>query len=574
LSQWSFACTDWADRLANGLTPIADLPLDRKEADAALQLFGALRLPDVIGQPALRSAAGQWQNDVVAAIFGSVDSTTGARRVGEVFELVPKKNAKTTKAAAIALTYMLRNRRPHADMMIVAPTQKIAETAFEQAAGMIDAGLDIEGVEESWLRDRLHVREHRKAIECRVTGAKLAIKSFDTKILTGSKPVLCLVDETHELGSVPYAHKVFRQIRGGMAPFPESCFIQITTQSDGRPQGIFQTELDYARKVRDGVITDRVKTLPVLYEFPDEVQTSEEQTWRDSKFWPWVTPNMSRSVHIETMKDDFARAEADGPDALRGWATQHLNVEVGKALHSDRWIGADFWPSAARADLGLEEILATSDVAVVGGDVGGLDDLFGAAVIGRHAVTSVWQAWCRAYCCPIVWDRRKDIAAELDRFKDAGDLVECETLQGCVEAFVDDIDRVRNAGILALENGVGLDHWKSSLVEDELHRRNYPDLTLAGVGQGWKLAGPAQLVAARLQAGTMVHSGQGLMLFSVENAKVDERGENQMISKARAGYAKIDPLIALLNAAMLMSMGPSVQDASLDDYFQALKASA
>ena len=99
---FDFACHDWADRLQRGDTPIADLPLNAEEAARAVAIFNKLRLPDVIGQPELRDAAGDWMRDIVRAIFGSMQ-TSGlgpeVRQVGEVFILVPKKNAKTTSAA-------------------------------------------------------------------------------------------------------------------------------------------------------------------------------------------------------------------------------------------------------------------------------------------------------------------------------------------------------------------------------------------------------------------------------------------------------------------------------------------
>jgi phage terminase large subunit-like protein len=96
--------------------------------------------------------------------------------VSEIFTLVPKKNSKTTGGAALAIIALLANRRPRAEMLLVGPTQDVADLAFQQASGMIAAD------EEGYLQKRFHVREHVKEIKDRRTGAAL-------KITQPSRPV-------------------------------------------------------------------------------------------------------------------------------------------------------------------------------------------------------------------------------------------------------------------------------------------------------------------------------------------------------------------------------------------------
>ncbi|MFD1809294.1 terminase large subunit domain-containing protein [Gemmobacter lanyuensis] len=314
------------------------------------------------------------------AVFGSMSTSSlvpEVRQVGEVFILVPKKNAKTTSAAAIALTFMLLNKRRNADLLVIGPTQKISDVAFGQARDMIDADPGV-------LAKAVPCPGSQKQIKCRVTGAKLMVRTFGMDVLTGAKPVFALIDEIHLLGTVPYAADVIRQIRGGMMPFPEALLVMITTQSDHPPAGVFKTELQYARGVRDGLITERVRMLPVLYEFPEAMQTAEHKPWQDPAYWHMVTPNLGRSITLEKLLDGFTRAKQDGIGELIAWATQHLNVEIGLALHSNRWVGADFWLAARDVSLtGLDQLIERSEVAVVGIDGGGADDLLGLNVTGR-----------------------------------------------------------------------------------------------------------------------------------------------------------------------------------------------
>ena len=551
---FDFACPDWADRLQQGLTPIADLPLDQVAAERAVGIFNKLRLPDVPGQPELRDAAGEWMRDIVRAIFGSMQtSATGPelRQVAEVFVLVPKKNAKTTSAAAIALTFMLLNKRRNADMLIIGPTQKISDVAFEQARGMIEADAD------GFLQKRFHVQDHKKTIRCRVTGTRLMIRTFGMDVLTGAKPIFALLDEVHLLGTVPYAADVIRQIRGGMLPFPESLFVEITTQSDHPPSGVFRSELQYARGVRDGAITERVRMLPVLYEFPEAIQTADGQLWADPTVWHMVTPNLNRSITLEALKDGFERARHDGNAEIIAWATQHLNVEVGLALHSNRWVGADFWQAAKVEGLtSLQDLIARSEVAVVGIDGGGADDLGGLFVFGREKDTRRLLGWGHAWAHPTVLQRRKEIIPALQDFAADGDLTFCEYATQDHEEMCDIVATLMDAGLLPASEAIGLDAAGVSALVDALVGAGVAQEQMVAVAQGYRLSSAIWGVERKLMDGTMVHGGQRLMAWCIGNAKAEQKGNAVLITKETAGKAKIDPLIAMFNAFALMSRNP------------------
>lgn len=561
---WSFACPDWQERLRDGRSLVPELPLDRAEADRAVAIFNRLRLPDVPGKPAMETAAGDWFRDIVASVFGSIDDT-GRRRVREVFGLVPKKNSKTTGGAAIMLTALLMNERPRAEFLLVGPTQDIADLAFQQVSGMIEAD------EDGYLGKRFKVQEHLKTIRDLLTGAFLRIKTFDMKVMTGSKPVGILIDELHVMSLLSYASRVMGQMRGGLLANPEGFLIVITTQSDQPPAGVFKAELGYARGVRDGRVAPS-RMLPILYEFPEEMQTAGSAPWRDPATWAMVTPNLGLSIDLDTLIADYRDARAKGEEEERRWASQHLNIEIGLALHSERWRGADYWLSAAEPDLGLGELLDRSEVVTIGLDGGGMDDMLGLVVLGRCAETRAWLAWAHAWIQPGVIDLRPEIAERLRDFEAAGELTVCAAVTQDVLEIAELVETIEARGLLPQKAGIGIDPVGIAALTDELEGRDLGGERIVAVPQGFRLSGAVWGAERKLADGTLRHCGQPLMAWCVGNAKAEQRGNAVLITKESAGKAKIDPLIALFNAFALMGRAPVAAGRNMDLYFQELAA--
>ena len=551
---WSTAVPDWEERIKAGLSLIPDLPLFDAMAEKALRIFKRLKVPDLVGTPTFGEVCEDWVFDFVRVIFGSYDPETKQRMLREFFLLVPKKNGKSAIAAAIIMVAIILNERPQAELILIAPTQKIAGISFKTAKGIINL--------DPALKEIFHIQDHKKKITHRDTEASIAILSADGDIVTGSKASFILIDELHVLGAKAKADEIMVELRGGLASRPEGFLLTITTQSKKEPQGQFKRELQRARAVRDG--TEALPILAVLYELPQEMAKSE--AWRDESTWHMVNPNLERSVSLGYLRDEFAKARQDGPDALALFASQHLNVEIGIGLHSERWVATDYWPSCSDNTLTLEGLLERCEVAVVGGDMGGADDLASLNVLGREKDTGRRLTWGRAWCSPDVLTRRKEIAPKLLDLAETGDLIiEADTTLH-VAQMVGLCLEIKAAGLLPNENAIGLDPWGVAALVDELLAEGFTIEQIAAVGQGFKLNGAIKGIERRLMDKTLLHGAQPLMTWCIGNAKAEARGNNVMITKERAGVAKIDPIIALFNSTILMDMNPVATKLNLDDF--------
>lgn len=543
-----FACPDWWERIKAGRTPMPDVPVNAERAAKALAFFNRLRLPDVPGNPTMAEACGDWFRDILVAFLASEDPDTKQRLVWELLCMVPKKNSKTTYVAALGLTALFMEEAPNRQMLIVAPSQNISERCFGQAQGMIRLDQRLDAI--------FKVQDHLKCITRRKTGTKLDVKTFDTSIVTGEIPILTIIDELHELGKAPKAARVMQQIRGGGITMQGGQVLMITTQSDEPPAGIWRLELDKARKIRAGKGGSAPILLPVLYEFPVEQQRDHE-FWRDRRNWPLVLPNLGRSIDPQRLVDDYENNGSATKEAEQIWCSQHLNIEIGVGLGGDEWSGAMHWSTCVDDSLdGLDALLARSEVCTIGIDWGGADDLAGLYVIGREASTKRWLGWGRAWARPTVFERRKNIAQRLRSFEEDADLVIAKSGEEQAASAAAICRLVADSGLLPETAGVGLDSAGVALLLDALEEVGIEQPLVQAVAQGWKLQTAISSVPLKLEDRRLLHGDQPIMAWCVGNAKQTLKGSNYVVTKEVSGAGKIDLLMAMFNAAMLMFQNP------------------
>jgi phage terminase large subunit-like protein len=542
-SKWDTSCPDWEKRFLAGRSLVPDLPLNKAEAQRAVDMFNLLRLPDVPEQPTLGDIGGGWFLDIVKALFGSYDPKTNRRAIQEFFLLVPKKNGKSTNAAALMVTAVLINTRPNAEFTFIAPSIEVAGISFRQARAMIRA--------EPELVKIFHIQDNFKRITNTRTDSFLQIKTCDLDVVTGAKPLGTLIDETHVFSTHSKAADVFIEIRGALAARPDGFLIQITTQSKAPPAGVFKSELARARDVRDGKLKLPKPLLPILYELPPRL----EHDWENERYWPLLNPNLGRSVDPDFLRSSLIDARRKGQGELALFASQHFNVEIGLSLRGDRWPGAEYWEKQTDETLTLDRLLERSEIVVVGIDGGGLDDLFGLCTLGRCRETKHWLAWSHAWCHESVLQRRQTIAATLRDFENNGELTIVKDELDDISAIIAIISDIKRRNLLA---AVAVDPAGIGEFVDELGKIGVSvgEKNLIGVKQGLAMMNAIKGTERKLVNGTLWHSKDSCTAWAVSNVKLEPLATGIRTTKMNAGDAKIDGAMALFDAAMIMIDGP------------------
>lgn len=538
--EWTTACPDWANRLIRGESIIPP-PIFPEMAEQALEVFKQLKIVDAPGSPTFGEACAPWVFDLVASIFGAYDPETGRRLITEWFILIPKKNSKSTIAAGIMMTALILNWRQSAEFSILAPTVEVANNAYAPARDMTQRDDDLDAL--------MHVQTHIKSITHRESGATLKVVAADSNTVGGKKSVGTLVDELWLFGKRHDAENMLREAIGGLASRPEGFVIYLTTQSDEPPAGVFKQKLQYARDVRDGVIVDK-RFVPVIFEHPPEMVARKEHLLAENL--ALVNPNLGYSVDEEFLFREFAKAQQGGEESFRGFLAKHGNVEIGLALRSDRWAGADFWEDAVEPCT-FDQLIERCEVIDLGIDGGGLDDLLGAYAVGREKDTNRKLGWGHAWAHPSVLERRKEIAPALHDFAKAGHLTLVKRVGDDVDELADIAEQIHEAGLL---DKIGCDPVGLGAILDKLEERGIQNDKIVGISQGWKLGGAIKTAERWLAEGIFAPAAQPMMAWCVGNARVEPRANSILITKQASGSAKIDPLMALFNAVTLMALNP------------------
>lgn len=545
LPKWSTACPDWERRIVAGKSLVPFAPLFPEEAEAALNIFRQLKLVDVPGMPSIGDACKPWVFEFVEALFGAYDPA-GRRLINEFFLLISKKNGKSTIAAAIMVTALLLNWRNSALFIILAPSLEAADNAAEAALTMVER--------DELLMEILRPVRHEKAIYHRTTGAVLKVLSADSDVVTGKKATGVLIDELHLFGRKHNAEALLREARGGLMSRPEGFVLALTTQSSEPPAGVFKQWLSRFRDIRDGKLV-APKSFGVMYEFPQSMIDVGEHLLPENFYI--TNPNLGVSVDADELVTEYEKAKHAGEGPLKDFLAKHLNIEIGLNLRTDRWVGADYWEDSANIEpaLTLDDILARCEVATIGVDGGGADDLLGLCVIGRERETRRWLCWAHAWAHPKAIERRKSEASRYEDFRKDGDLTIIHDYPDDITGVVGVVHRVLESGLLA---SVGLDQIGIGGLVEALAEIGVTEENglLIGISQGYRLTGAIKSVERKLIDHSFIHANRPMMAWCLGNAKVEPTRNAFLITKQASGSMKIDPLMAMFDAAALMERNP------------------
>src|SRR5262245_56217038 len=108
---------------------------------------------------------------------------------------------------------------------------------------------------------------------------------------------------------------------------------------------------------------------------------------------------------------------------------------------------------------------------------------------------------------------------------------------------------------------------KIGVIADAITQRGISAESIIGISQGWKLVGAIKTAERKLAERTLSHGGQRMMPWCVGNARAEQRSNASLITKQTAGSAKIDPLMAMFDAVVLIARNPEIRRPTYQMFF-------
>lgn len=332
---------------------------------------------------------------IVANLFGWIDPATGYRRYKELFYYVPRKNSKTTLAAAIAAIVLFTDPAWRMQMYSCGADLDQAAVAYDILCAQINGNAE--------LAERVRIFGNRQGIVLIADGSKFKPLSSKAKSKHGKNTHFVLYDEIHAYPN----GELIEAISTSMATRRQGLEVYTTT-ADHEGESICNEKYEEACLVRDGINPDPC-LLPFIYEVPPQVVKDDPDYWKKEEWWKHCNPLYGKSVQRHYFQRLVAKAERN-PHLKNSFLRLHLNVRTSS---SERMIDPEKWAlndgAYHRDDFkGQTAVGAAIDLGMTS-DMCSLCLLYGNPTEGFQAI---WWHWIPR-AAAIAYQETKEIPYEL-----------------------------------------------------------------------------------------------------------------------------------------------------------------
>ncbi len=475
-----------------GLLQSTSVQKDSRRLKAAFQFFDSI-LPL---QP--------WQALILISLLGFQEDDARLYRRG--FISVPRKNGKSTLAAAITLFCLLND--PRLKILLAAPSREQARLLIEAMKYLIGRNALINQI--------LTTQKNRAFVEG-YPGEIRVISGVD-KYVYGYTPDLVVIDELHAYRD----RGQFDALETALVATEEPLLLILSTAGDDQSR-LYSWALEYSISALES------NTDPSWFSFV--ARADEEDDWTSPDTWAKANPALGTIINVKEL-EGICRRAIGSPAGELAFRRYHLNQ---LAPSASQWVALELWNRTEGARPEGQPIAVK-----VGIDLSSSADLSAIVVAYKyeHCTYVELMAWaCEGGLARSFLQRQLRRCRELricpgDTI-DYGDIKQTLLrLEGLYKPFFV-FDRFGAHMMIADLIDVGVE--PSRIIEFPQSARYFDPLI--------------KKVRSMISAGELVHAKSELWDLALSGAavRVDHRGLLS-IRRARADYP-IDPIVALLMAA-------------------------
>jgi phage terminase large subunit-like protein len=472
-----------------------------------------------------------WQCWVLTVLFGWVHRN-GRRRFRSGMVLVPRKNAKSTLGAVIALYMLTADGESGAECYSAATSRDqakvVAEIAWEMAR------------RSPSFREYFGVKLGSKTslgLSVPANGSKFMPLSADAHSLDGLNVFFAIVDELH-------AHRtraVWDVLDTATGARLQPLLLAITTAGVD-VGGICHEKLQYLQKVLDGVVVDET-----WFGINYTIDQGEDAEIADERVQRKANPNYGVSVQPDDLQRKIVEAQ-QSQAALNNILTKHFDVWI---RTESAWMSSTLWQTCAIEGLTLEALKAYP--CWIGVDLAEVRDI--AALIALFKLgPDRYAAFGRFYLPKVTVDRSP--IAQLKGWVRSGAIIETEGDQADFGRIESDI--VAWCDQLQVQE-VDFDRALAAHMQQNLKEKLEPkmgrdavDRFVVTVPQTVETMDPAMKMTERLVlAKHLQHDGNPAMGWMISNVVVERNQKDEIYPRKAGGKDsanKIDGPVAMFTA--------------------------
>lgn len=460
-----------------------------------------------------------WQLFFICSIFGWVEKATGFRRFTEAYLEVPRKNAKSTLAAAIGLYMLVMDNEYGAEVYSGATKEKQAMEVFRPARLMV---------------------KRTPALQ-RIFGLEVNVKSltreddgsrFEPVVGNpgdGASPSCAIVDEYHE-HETSVLHDTMQT---GMIAREQPLLLNITTAGNNIDGPCYTLHEDVIQ-VLDRLVENE-NLFGIIYGIDEGDDFKQEEMARKAN------PNYDVSVYSSYLKKQVLQA-VNFAHKQNAVLTKHFNVWVNAAT---AWMNMEKWRSAADPSLRIEEFLG--EECFNANDLSAKIDLASSAFIFKRLIAGEvhYYVFGKHYV-PLSTAMDGDHTS-YDKWVRQGTLIAIQGVEiklGYIQESIREDCRRFDMQCIAF------DPWSALQMQQELTGEFGEDVVIDIPQTVQNLSDPMKEIQAATYAGRLHHNGDPVLTWAMSNVVVQEDFKGNIFPRKpkKNSPRKIDPVAALVTA--------------------------